>query len=406
MPLTDTAIKAFKPKEKVYREFDGGGLYLEITPKGAKLWRLKYRFGGKEKRLAFGVYPIVGLKEARERREQAKKQLDQGIDPGQAKKESKATAIAEDRKQQNTFKALALEWFEAYSRDLSARHVIKLRRYLDSTLFPAFGSRPVDELVPADVLDAARPAQEKGNIQTAHRLVQLSGQVLQYAVIKGVVQVNVASGVTRALQPVRITNYPTITDPKEIGRLLRAIHGYKGFPVIVYYLKILPYVFTRPGELRLAEWADIDLDGALFTVPWQRMKTRKASPKDHQVPLARQVVALFRELYEFSGQGRFVFPSVRAKTDTISDAGALNALRDMGYPTEAIVPHGFRSMASTRLNEMGYRPDVIEAQLAHKDTDAIRGVYNRAEYMEERRIMMQEWADYLDTLKANSVKPS
>ena len=402
MPLTDTAIKAFKPKDKPYREFDGGGMYLEITPKGGKLWRLKYRFGAKEKRLSFGVYPTVGLREAREQREQAKKLLAQGIDPGAEKKEAKAAAIAEQGKKENTFEAVSMDWFNTYAPDLSEKHALKLRRYLENVFFPAIGGKAVTDLLPADILEVARPAQEKGRTQTAHRLTQLAGQVLQYAFIKGVVSVNVARGITGALQPLRVTSYAAVTEPKEIGRLLRAIDNYAGYPPIVYFLKILPYVFTRPGELRVAEWSEVNFEESMLTIPWRRMKTRKLSQKDHRVPLAHQVVALLQELHTFSGGGRFLFPSVRAKTDTISDAGPLNALRDMGYDLNTMTLHGFRSMASTRLNEMGVRPDLVEAQLAHKDPDAVRMVYNRAEYLDERREMMQRYADYLDGLRGQS----
>ncbi|MDL2207451.1 integrase arm-type DNA-binding domain-containing protein [Desulfovibrio sp. OttesenSCG-928-M16] len=399
MPLTDTAIRNAKPTGKPQKLADTEGLYLYISPTGGKLWRMDYRFAGKRKTLSFGKYPTIGLKDARTRRDEAKKILADGIDPSEQKKVNKRVIIEEERRNQNTFRLVALEWYDTYAPDLSEKHALKLRRYLENVLFEAFGSKVITDIVPADILEAARPAQEKGRIQTAHRLVQLTGQVLQYAVIKGILNVNVAVGITRALQPIRVTNYPAVTDPKEIGRLLRAIDHYEGFPSIVYFLKILPYVFTRPGELRLAEWEEVDFENNLLVIPWHRMKTRKVNKKDHHVPLARQVVALLHELHEFSGNGRFVFPGARAKTDTISDAGPLNALRDLGYPKEVMTLHGFRSTASTRLNEMGYRPDIIETQLAHKDPDAVRMVYNRAQYMDERRVMMQEWADYLTALK-------
>jgi integrase len=295
-----------------------------------------------------------------------------------------------------------MDWFNTYAPDLDAKHALKLRRYLENVFFPAIGGKSVAALLPIDILDAVRGTQERGRLSTTHRQVQLAGQVLQYAFIKGLVSVNVARGITGALQPLRVTSFAAITDPKEIGRLLRAIDNYAGFPSIRYFLKILPYVFTRPGELRLAEWIEVNFDEAMLTIPWQRTKTRKLSKKDHRVPLARQVLALFQELHEFSGAGRFLFPSIRAKTDTISDAGPLNALRDMGYDQNTMTLHGFRSMASTRLNEMGMRPDLVEAQLAHKDPDAVRMVYNRAEYLNERREMMQEWADYLDGLREQS----
>ena len=399
MPLTDTAVKNAKAQDKKVKLFDSEGLFLLIAPNGGKWWRLKYRHGGKEKLLSLGVYPEISLKEARRRRDEARTLIAQGIDPSEQRKEEKAVAEAESKEKENTFQAVAMDWFNMYSPDLTEQHALKLRRYLENELFPAFGDKPVTELVPMDILDAVRPKQEKGRVQTAHRLVQLTSQVLQYAVIKGVLKANVGLGLSKALQPIRVTSYPAITEPKEIGRLLRAIDNYKGYPSIVYFLKILPYVFTRPGELRIAEWEEVNFEEAMLTIPWHRMKTRKLSRKDHRVPLSRQVIALLRELQEFSGEGRFIFPGIRAKTDTISDAGPLNALRDMGYDQDTMTLHGFRSMASTRLNEMGMRPDLVEAQLAHKDPDSVRTVYNRAEYLNERREMMQTWADYLDTLK-------
>lgn len=399
MSLSDTAVRSAKPTGKPQKLADTEGLYLYISPTGGKLWRMDYRFAGKRKTLSFGKYPSVGLKDARTRRDKAKELLADGIDPSEQKKVNKRVIIEEERRNQNTFRLVALEWYDTYAPDLSEKHALKLRRYLENVLFEAFGSKVITDIVPADILEAARPAQEKGRIQTAHRLVQLTGQVLQYAVIKGLLNVNVATGITRALQPIRVTNYPAVTEPKEIGRLLRAIDHYEGYPSIVYFLKILPYVFTRPGELRLAEWEEVDFENNLLVIPWHRMKTRKVNKKDHHVPLARQVIALLHELQEFSGDGRFVFPGARAKTDTISDAGPLNVLRDLGYPKEIMTLHGFRSTASTRLNEMGYRPDIIETQLAHKDLDAVRMVYNRAQYMDERRVMMREWADYLTALK-------
>ena len=399
MSLTDTAIRNAKAQSKQVKLFDGGGLFLLIAPAGGKWWRLKYRLGGKEKLLSLGIYPDVGLKEARHRRDEARELIAKGIDPSVERKEAKAAAIAEQRDKENTFEIVAMDWFNTYAPDLDKKHALRLRSYLENTLFPVLGGKPVAGLVPADILGAARPAQSKGRVHTAHRLTQLAGQVLQHAFIKGLVPVNVARGITGALQPLRVTSYAAITDPKEIGRLLRAIDSYAGFHSIRYFLKILPYVFTRPGELRLAEWSEVNFGEAMLTIPWQRMKTRKLSKKDHRVPLARQVVALFQELHEFTDSARFIFPSIRAKTDTISDAGPLNALRDMGYDQNTMTLHGFRSMASTRLNEMGIRPDLIEAQLAHKDPDAVRMVYNRAEYLNERREMMQTWADYLDDLR-------
>ena len=316
-PLTDTDIRNAKPGNKANKHFDGGGLFLLVTPAGGKWWRLKYRIDGKEKLLSLGIYPDVGLKEARRRRDEARELIAKGIDPSLARKETKAAAIAEQREQKHTFAAVATDWFKTYAPDLDEKHVRKLRSYLENVLFPAIGSRSVASLLPVDILDAVRDTQDRGRIHTTHRQVQLAGQVLQYAFIKGLVSVNVARGITGALQPVRVTNFAAITEPKEIGRLLKAIDSYAGFPSIRYFLKILPYVFTRPGELRLAEWNEVNFDDAMLTIPWQRLKTKKLSKKDHRVPLARQVVSLFQELHAFSGSGRFIFPSIRAKTDTI-----------------------------------------------------------------------------------------
>jgi len=273
-------------------------------------------------------------------------------------------------------------------------------------LLPQIGNRPVAELLPLDILNAARAKPEKQSkkgdgVQTMHRLVQLAGQILQFAFIEGRVPINVGKGITGALPAMRVTNYPAITEPKEVGRLLRHIDGYKGHSSIRYFLKVLPYVFCRPSELRLTEWREINFGDAVFTIPWPRMKTRRKSQKDHHVPLSRQVITLLKELQEFSGSGRFLFPSIRAKTDTISDAGPLAALRDMGYDQNTHCLHGFRSTASTLLNEkVGFRSDVIEYQLDHGDPSAVRAIYNRATYWQDRVEMMQKWADYLDGLRA------
>ena len=397
MTLKDIAIKAFKPKEKPYRVFDGGGLYLEISPSGGILWRLKYRFGGREKRLAFGAYPIVSLREARERREQAKKLLSQGIDPGEVKKEAKAVAIAEQKEKENSFETVALDWYASYSPALTPKHSAKLLRYLETILFPAFGGKSVTALEPSVFVNAIRPTEAKGHITTAHKLMQLCSQVMEFAHLTGKVRYNPATGLSRALQPLRHQNLAAVTDPAAIGQLLRDIDAYEGFPSITAFLKILPYVFTRPSELRLAEWQEFKIDDAMWRIPASRMKMRR----EHTVPLSRQVLCLLDELREFSGPDRYLFPSAKTKSATISDAGPLAALRRMGYQKHEMTPHGFRAMASTRLNELGFRADVIEAQLAHREPDAVRLAYNRAEYTDERRKLMQAWADYLDGLRAS-----
>ena len=395
MPLTDTAIRAIKPTSKTAKFFDGGGLYLEVAPSGGKWWRLKYRFHGKEKRISLGVYPAISLKEARKRRDEAKEQIAHGLDPSEQKKAVKVATIAEQKEKENTFEAVAREWFTSYSPTLSEKHVKKLQRYLDNSIFPVFGGKPVSTVEPSDILAVARPKEAKGRIETAHKICQLCGQVLEFAKITGRIKYNVGTGLSRALQPIRAQSYPAVTEPKAIGVLLRDIDAHEGYFSIKYFLKILPFVFTRPSELRLAQWDEINFDAAMWRIPAKRMKMRR----EHTVPLARQVVALLAELKTLCGTSPFLFPSTRAKTDTISDVGPLAALRNIGYSKEKMCLHGFRAMASTNLNELGYRADVIEAQLAHKEPDAVRLAYNRAEYTEERRKMMQGWADYLDELR-------
>ena len=374
MPLTDTAIRAVKPTAKATKLFDGGGLYLEVAPSGGKWWRLKYRFQGKEKRISLGTYPAVGLKDARERREQAKKLLAQGIDPSAHKQEAKKKAA----------------WKPVHQKKILSR--------LENQIFPFIGDRPFSLLEPADILTAIQNAGARGAIVTAHRLAQLCGQVSRYARIVGHTRYDVAAGLAEALTPVQTNHYATITDPAEVGHLLRAIDEYAGEPSICFALKMLPFVFVRSVELRGAEWSEIDLDAAEWTIPSERMKMKRP----HVVPLAGQVLALLDNLRSLTGEGRYLFPSLYSASRHISDVGLLNAIRRMGYAKGVMTIHGFRSMASTLLNEQGYRADVIEAQLAHGEKNAIRAAYNHAEYLPERRRMMQEWADYLDELKTDN----
>ncbi|MDY3810663.1 integrase arm-type DNA-binding domain-containing protein [Desulfovibrio porci] len=367
MPLTDTAIRNAKPGNKPAKLSDGGGLYLEVAPTtGGKWWRLKYRIDGREKRISLGTYPTVSLKEARRRRDEAKEQLAHGLDPSEVKKEARQAALVERLERENTFEAVAREWFASYSPTLSEKHSKKLYRYLEKLIFPVFGSKGVSTVEPADILAVARPKEAQGRIETAHKICQLCGQVLEFAKITGKVKYNVGMGLSKALQPIRAQSYPAITDPKKIGILLRDIDAYEGYFSISYFLKILPYVFTRPSELRLAQWSEFDLAEMLWRIPAKRMKMRK----EHIVPLAPQVMGLLSELWDYSSTSAFLFPSTRAKSNTISDVGPLAALRNLGYDKNTMCLHGFRAMASTRLNEMGYRADVIEAQLAHKEPDA------------------------------------
>lgn len=395
MKFTDTALRALKPTGKVQKLSDGGGLYLHVTPTGSRLWRMAYRFAGKQKLLSFGAYPAISLRDARKLREEAKEQLAKGIDPGAEKRQAKEAVLAQKREERDTFEFVAREWFAKYEPTLSAKHAQKLRRYLENTLFPVLGGKPVTQLEPSDFLQVVQPSERLGHHETAHKLMRLCGQVTRYARITGRVKYDVAAGLTEALAPVQTTHFAAVTVPDGIGLLLRDIDAYVGYTSVVYCLKILPYVFTRPSELRLARWSEFDLKNAIWSIPASRMKMRR----EHVVPLAKQVLTLLKELHVYTGNGELLFPSTRALTTPISDAAPLAALRRMGYGKDTMTLHGFRAMASTRLNELGFRADVIEAQLAHKEPDTVRLAYNRAEYMEERRTLMQSWADYLDGLR-------
>ena len=398
MPLTDTAIRTAKPTDKAVKLFDGGGLYLEIAPSGGKWWRLKYRFQGKEKRISLGTYPTVSLKDARERREQAKRLIEQGIDPSNQRKEAKAAAAAIEQEQNTTFEAVARDWFSKKRNAWTPGHQKKILSRLENQLFPFLGAKLFSSLEPGDFLAAIQKAESRGAIETAHRLAQLCGQVSRYARIVGLTRYDVAAGLTEALTPVQTNHYATITDPAEVGHLLRAIDEYAGEPSICFALKVLPFVFVRSVELRGAEWREFDFESATWIIPAERMKMKRP----HTVPLAHQVITLLNDLHSLTGSGRYLFPSLFSASRPISDMGLLNALRRMGYATGVMPIHGFRSMASTLLNEQGYRADVIEAQLAHGEKNAIRAAYNHAEYLPERRQMMQEWADYLDELKTEN----
>lgn len=396
MKLTDTFIRSIKPGAKVQKLSDGEGLYLHVTPAGGKLWRLAYRFCGKQKTLSFGAYPAVSLKEARARRFKAKELLAAGIDPGEQKKQAKADASAIAKEMATTFEAVAREWFEKKTAHLTPDYRKQIISRLEKMIFPHIGTIPMARLESADILVASNHAEKRGAIETAHRLVRLTGQICRYARLVGYCKYDVASGLSEALPSVQTTHLAAITEPEKIGQLLRAIEEYDGYPSIAFALRILPYVFVRSGEIRAAQWSEINLDTAEWTIPAGRMKMRQP----HYVPLARQVVKLFEAQREYSCDCDLVFPSPFSNTRCISDMGLLNALRRIGYAKGEMTIHGFRGMASTLLNEQGYRSDVIEAQLAHGERNAVRKAYNHAAYISERRNMLQEWADYLDVLRS------
>lgn len=393
MPLTDTAARNAKPAVKAVKLFDEKGLFLLVAPGGGKWWRFKYRFAGKEKQLSFGVYPEVSLKEAREKRDEARALLRKGVDPSAARKQ----AVVEEAGH-NTFMAVALEWHEKFSPNWTERHAGRVLQRLERHAFPLFGHRPIREVVPPDLLAAVRPIEAAGALETAHRVLQTCGQVFRYAVATGQAERDLSADLRGALRPVKVKHHASLTDPKDVAGLLRAIAEYKGSFVTLCALRLAPLVFVRPGELRRAEWSEIDLDAAEWRIPAARMKMRE----QHIVPLSRQAVAVLRELHPLTGSGRLVFPSLRTGERPMSENTINAALRRLGYTRDEMTGHGFRSMASTILNEQGWNRDAIERQLAHAERDEVRAAYNYAEHLPERRRMMQAWADYLDALKAGA----
>ena len=393
MPLTDTAIRKSKPTGKVQRLFDGGGLYLEISPAGGKLWRLKYRHGGKEKRLAFGTYPDTSLASARDKRDAARKLLATGVDPGEHRKAEKA---AGDDRAANSFEVVAREWLGKHSPTWAASHGDKIAARLERDLFPWIGRRPIADITAKDLLATINRITDRGAIETAHRALQNCGQVFRYAIVTGRADRNPATDLRGALPPVKPSHHAAILEPAAIGGLLRAIDGYQGGFVTKCALRLAPLVFVRPGELRQAEWAEIDLDAAEWNIPADKMKTGEP----HLVPLAPQAVAILRDLHALTGRGRYVFPSVRTASRPMSDNAVLSALRRMGFAKDEMTGHGFRAMARTVLDEvLHFRPDYIEHQLAHAVRDPNGRAYNRTSHLPERRKMMQAWADYLDALR-------
>src|SRR6266404_5432913 len=388
--LTDTAIRAAKPREKSYKLFDGLGLYLEVAPTGSKLWRFKYRHDGRENRLALGAYPDTSLKQARERRDAARRQLAAGVDPSsQRQAEKMATA--------NTFEAVAREWLALQEKKLAPTTFAKAVWTFETLVFPYIGSRPIAKLGAVDVLKVLKRIEGRGIHETAHRTRQRCAQVFRYAVQTGRAERDPTVDLKGALAPVVKEHHAAITEPARIGEVLRAIDGYAGHVVTAYALKLAPLLFVRPGELRHAEWTEFDLDGhePHWRIPAEKMKMGE----QHVVPLSKQALVLLRESQSVTGRGSFVFPSLRSGSRPMSENTVNAALRRLGYTSDEMTGHGFRSLASTNLNEQGYHPDLIVLQLAHAERNKVRASYNKAQRLPERRKMMQAWADYLDQLR-------
>lgn len=394
VPLTDVRIRNAKPKDKPYKLADGGGLYLEITPTGSKLWRMKFkRTNGKESRLSFGSYPLTSLATAREKRDEAKVLARTGVDLAIHRDGEK---MAQAYRAANTFEAIAREWLERQKAEWVDGHHAKILARFENDIFPYIGSREAALITAPDLLTVIRRIEKRGVLETAHRALSNCGQVFRYAVATGRAERDPSGDLRGSLPSVnsRREHFSAITEPKEVGAFLRVLDAYQGTPAVRAALKLAPLVFVRPGELRAAEWAHIDLDAA----EWRYTVTKTKTP--HIVPLSTQAVAILRELQPLTGNGRYLFPSPRTKDRPMSDNAILSALRRMGIEKDEMTGHGFRAMARTILDEvLGERPDLIEHQLAHAVRDPNGRAYNRTSHLPERKRMMQRWADYLDSLR-------
>ena len=387
--LTAAQVKNTFPGARDARLADGGGMFLLIKPNGAKWWRLDYRFAGKKKTLSLGVYPEVSLKEARVRRDDAKAKLADGVDPSIHRQVQKASL------EKDTFEQVGREWWIKHSPNWSQGHGKRILTRFENDLFPWLGSRPIGSIAPPELLACLRRIENRGALETAHRARNDAGQVFRYAVAIGLAERDPSQDLKGALPPYRSTHHASIVEPKAIGQLLRDIDAYEGNFVTKCALRLAPLLFVRPGELRHAEWSEIDFEVAEWRIPKEKMKMNAP----HLVPLADQALKILRELHPFSGRGKYLFPGLRSQDRPMSENTVNAALRRLGYDKNTMTGHGFRSMASTRLNEMGWNRDAIERQLAHAERDSVRAAYNYAEHLDERRKMMTEWANHLDKLK-------
>jgi integrase len=393
MALTELAIRSAKVEGKITKLSDGGGLQLWVTGDGAKRWRLAYRYAGGQKVLAIGVYPDVGLKEARTARQDAKRLLSEGIDPSSAKKRAKA---AQASSAANTFEAISAELVDKKRREGKAANTVGKSEWLLSLALPAIGTRPIKEIAAPDILAVLRKVEWRGKLETAKRLRATIGQVFRYAVATGRADADPTGALAGAIASPVVRHRAAIVGPKAYGALLRSIVSYEGSPETRAALELLALTFVRPGELRAAEWSEFDLDAALWSIPEEKMKMRRP----HRVPLAPRAVAILLDLNTITGRGRFLFPSVRSATRCMSENTINAALRRLGFRQDEMTAHGFRSAASSILNESGlWNPDAIERQLAHVDNDGVRRAYARADFWDERVRMMNWWADKCEELR-------
>ncbi|MGH7107204.1 MAG: tyrosine-type recombinase/integrase [Acetobacteraceae bacterium] len=394
MSLTHCTLLNAQPREKTYKLFDGHGLYLQVAPTGGKWWRVKYRLGGREQCLSLGTFPAVALKVARQRCAELRAQLAAGVDPSAERRLAKQRPARRD----DSFEAIAREWYATFSRNWTPTHGDRVLRRLETYVFPWIGKMPIREITAMSVLECLRRLEQQNTHETARRVLRYCSQTLRYAIITGRAETDVLSQLRGALAPRKVQHLASIKDPKQVGALLRAIDGYDGRLVTKFALQFAPLVFVRPGELRRAAWRDFDFLQREWRIPADQMKARQP----HIVPLSSQAMVLLRELQPLTGETRFLFPGERSADRPMSN-NTLNAgLRRLGYGPGDMTAHGFRSMASTLLNELGWSSDAIERQLAHGERDGVRAVYNYAQYLPERRQMMQGWSDYLDHLRSKN----
>lgn len=394
MPLKDLEIKATKPDKKPFKKADGKGLYIEVFPNGSKLWRLKYRFAGKEKRLALGSYPEISLADARKRRDDARAILEQGNDPSVVRRKEKAAAKVSA---ENSFVCVAEEYLEKLEKEGRAPATLLKARWFLSLLEPAIGLMPVRDVDAQMLLAALRKLEAKGNYETAKKARSFASRVFRFAVATGRAFNDPASVLTGALTAPKAKHYAAILEPHKLGEFMRAVDSFTGSPVTTLALKIAPHVYVRPGELRHADWSEFDLSEATWRIPAGRMKARRA----HSVPLSRQVIELFNELHELTGPEGFVFPAIHTSRRPMSENTLNAAFRRMGFGKDEVTAHGLRATASTLLNECGmWNPDAIERSLAHGFSDAVRGAYHRGQHWDERVRMAQWWSDYIEDLKS------
>jgi integrase len=395
MALTAIGIKNAAPQGKTYKLADTGCLYLLVEANGVKLWRMNYRHLGRQKTLAFGVWPYVTLAEARAKRDAARKQIGEGTDPAEKQRLDHLSALLEA---ESTFKAIAEEWVTKNEREGRAPVTLDKVRWLLKMAYPTLGRRPINKITPQEVLLVLRKVEASGRYESARRMRSVLSRVFRYGIATARAERDVAADLRGALITPKVKHLAAITTPREAGGLLRAIDGYSGHAITLFALRLTPHLFVRPGELRHAEWSEFDFERAVWSIPAEKMKMRRP----HRVPLSRQACRLLEELHPLTADGRYLFPSFRSVARPMSENTVNSALRALGYSQDQMTAHGFRAMAATLLNEMGiWNADAIEKQLAHLDTSAVRRAYTRGEYWDERVRMMQHWSDHIDQLRAS-----